>query len=208
MHGGHAYLAIGSLAHLSEVEVAAEWELASFARLGPAGMRWHGVVLPPGFEERFYRLNNLPAKLSPLYRGLDPLDPDEDVLEEAEEEAVPLVAQHYFLDEWVDLVYDSLSWTGQTVVRRPGGNGGKEAASRRGALLALKETFQDDWRVDAVAARLARTGTHGLEARPILLTPGPELPSPELSRSASTALGVAVAAWSDPSGRLTRLRPA
>ncbi|MBX3140076.1 MAG: hypothetical protein KF875_04955 [Trueperaceae bacterium] len=208
MHGGHAYLGTGSLAHLSETELAAEWELASLARLAEADIRWHGIVLPATFEARFYSLNNLPAKLSPLFRGLDPLDPDEDVLEEAEEEAVPLIAQHYLLDEWVDLVYDSLSWTGQTVVRRPGAAGGREASNRRGALLAVKALFQDDWRVDAVSSRLATTGAYGIEARPVLLTPGSERPAADLSRRASAALGAAVKAWSDANGRLTRLRPA
>lgn len=207
MHRGYAYLGAGSLAHLSEAELAAEWELTSFAKLAEAGIRWRGVALPAALEARFYSLNNLPAKLSPLFRGLDPLDPDEDVLEEAEEAAVPLIAQHYLLDEWVDLVYDSLSWPGQTVVRRPGAAGGREASGRRGALLAVKATFQDDWRVDAVAGRLATTGAHGIEARPVLLTPGPERPAADLSRRASAALGAAVTAWSDANGHLTRLRP-
>lgn len=208
MHGAHAYLGTGSLAHLSEAELAAEWELASIAKLAGAGIAWHGVALPATFEERFYSLNNLPAQLSPLFRGLDPLDPDEDVLEEAEEEAVPLIAQHYLLDEWVDLVYDSLAWTGPTVVRRPGAAGGREAASRRRALLAVKAAFQDDWRAGTVLTRLRETGTHGIEARPVLLSPGPELPAADLARRASVVLGEAVAAWSDANGRLTRLLPA
>lgn len=198
----------GSLTHLTAAEVAAEWELTAILKLRAAGVAWHGVAVPAAFEEAFYRLNNLPARLLELYRGLDPLDPDEDIVEEAEPRAMALIAQNYLLDESVDLFYDSIAWRGPTLLRRPGSDASREAPTKRAALLALKKTYEDDWRVDAVMARLATQGALGLEARPVLLTPSPVKPDPELGRRASTALGERVDAWSDAGGRLSRLRPA
>jgi len=205
MQNGPVVIPPGSLSHLPNAEVAADQELAALARLVAAGYAWHGIALPASFEERFYRLNNLPHQLLSLYQGLDPGDPDEDIVEEAEAAAVALVAQHYLLDESVDLIYDSLTWNGAAVVRRASAGEGKAVSGRRGVLLAVKQLYRDDWTVDAVMDRLAASAALGLEARPVLVTTAPERLDPLLSSRASSTLGVAVKAWVDDAGGLTRV---
>lgn len=208
MPRGHLTIPAGTLAQLEPQEVERSWELDAISRVLRSGIPWNGLALPGSYEESFYRLNSLPHQLLPLYTGLDPSDPDEDIVEEAEEAAVALVAEHYLLDESVDLLYDSLTWTGPTTVRRAGAEGGREVTGRRAVLLAVKRIYQDDWKVDAVMERLAATATLGFEARPVLITPAPERLDEEASRSASSALGQAVRAWVDPGGVLVRLAPA
>jgi len=207
MRSAHSAIPVGTLRHLAQVEVDSEWELATLAHLLESGFAWAGLALPASFEEGFYRLNNLPQRLRALYGGLDPSDPDEDIVEEAEPAAVSLLAQSYLLDENVDLLYDSLTWSGPSVVRRPGAERWREVAGRRGALLAVKHVYQDDWTLDAVMARLALHGELGLDARPVLVTPGPERPDDDLTTRASLAVGSALTAFVGPSGALTRLAP-
>ncbi len=205
MQSGPVVIPPGTLSHLAPAEVAADQELAALANLMAAGYAWHGIALPASFEERFYRLNNLPHQLLALYQGLDPADPDEDIVEEAEAAAVALVAQHYLLDESVDLIYDSLTWNGAAIVRRASDGDGKSVSGRRGVLLAVKRLYRDDWTVDAVMDRLATTATLGLEARPVLVTMAPERLDPQMSSTASSKLGMAVKAWVDDGGGLTRV---
>lgn len=207
MRSDHEVIPADSLSHLAPALVAAEWELAAIARLQAAGFRWRGLAVPATFEERFYRLNSLPHQLLALYKGLDPADPDEDILEEAEPDAVRLVGQHYLLEESVDLLYDSLAWSGPTTVRRPGSHG-EAVSGRRAVLLAIKRLYQRDWTADAVIERLARTATLGIDARPVLVTPAPERRDAETARRAGAALGEAVEAWVGPDGALVRLAPA
>lgn len=208
MRDAHSVIPVGTLRHLAKVEVESEWELATLARLLELGFAWEGLALPASFEEGFYRLNNLPHQLRALYVGLDLSDPDEDIVEEAEPAAVSLLAQSYLLDENVDLLYDSLGWSGRSMVRRPGAGRGREVVGRRGALLAVKHVYQDDWGMDAVMARLALHGRLGLDARPVLVTPGPERPDEDLTVRASRALGASLTAFVGPSGALTRIAPA
>ncbi|MFA5567316.1 MAG: hypothetical protein WC972_01595, partial [Trueperaceae bacterium] len=89
-----------------------------------------------------------------------------------------------------------------------GAGRGREVVGRRGALLAVKRVYQDDWGMDAVKARLALHGRLGLDARPVLVTPGPERPDEDLTVRASRALGAELTAFVGPSGALTRIAPA
>lgn len=199
----------GSFSHLSALEVATTTELAALAALTDAGWRWHGVAVAAAFEGSFYRLNNLPILLAALYRDLDPTDPDEDILEEVEAEALALVGEHYLLDEAIDAFYDAIAGLpAELVVRRAGDAAGRIAPDRRAALLALKHLYQDDWRVTAVLDRLALTGSLAIDARPVLLTPAHDRADPDLSRDASAVLGYPVSAWAGAVGELTRLLPA
>ncbi len=208
MQRGHATIPSGTLGHLTRAEVDAAWELTALSRLLELGERWRGLAVPAGFEERFYRLNSLPHQLLALYRGLDPTDPDEDIVEEAEPAATAMVAQHYLLDESVDLLYDSLDGDGPTTVRRAGREGGHAATGRRAVLLAVKRLYRDDWTAAAVMERLAATARLGLEARPVLITPAPERVDPALATRLGALLGQAVRAWVDGEGALVRLAPA
>ncbi len=196
----------GSFAHLSSGEVAAAAELTALTALTDAGWRWRGVAVPATFEDRFYRLNNLPLLLAGLYHDLDPADPDEDILEEAEAAALALVGEHYLLDEAVDAFYDAIAlMPAELVVRRAGDAEGRLVSHRRAALLALKHLYQDDWRATAVLDRLALTGSLAIDARSVLLGPAYDRPDPDLSREAASVLGYPVSAWLGAEGELTRL---
>lgn len=196
----------GSFAHLTAGEVAAEAELTALAALADAGWRWRGVAVAAAFEDGFYRLNNLPTLLAALYHDLNPADPDEDIVEEVEADALALVGQHYLLDEAVDAFYDAIALLpADLVVRRAGDADGRLVSHRRAALLALKHLYQDDWRAAAVLDRLALTASLAIDARPVLLGPAHDRPDPELSRNAGIVLGYPVSAWADAQGELTRL---
>lgn len=198
-----------SLSHLGETEVEASPELLAAKSLIAAGWPWRAVVLGAALEEQFYRLNNLPRQLAAAYQGLDPADPDEDILEEAEPDAMRLIAEHYLLDETVDAFYQALSALPAAVVlRRPDAQDGRSASHPRGALLELKRLFQDDWSVDALLGRLALTASLAIDARPVLVAPAAERHDPAASDRATELLGTKVSVWLDQDGGLTRVLPA
>lgn len=152
-------------------------ELGALHRLARAGVRVapSRVVLADA-EETFYRLNNLPAQLRGLFADLDLSDPDEDDVEESAPEAQRLLRAHFLLDEFVDLFYAALEGLPARLrVRRSddlggAGTGGRVVNRGRPALLALKETWADDWTFGALWARLRATGSVALPARPVLIT--------------------------------------
>lgn len=152
-------------------------ELGALHRLARAGVRVapSRVVLADA-EETFYRLNNLPAQLRGLFADLDLSDPDEDDLEERAPEAQRLLRAHFLLDEFVDLFYAALEGLPTRLrVRRSDDLGAAEAGGRvvnrgRPALLALKETWTDDWSFGALCARVHAGKSVALSARPVLIT--------------------------------------
>lgn len=196
---------------------AAPPELGALLRLAEAGFKVAPLrVVPDAAEETFYRLNNLPAQLSALFRGLDLTDPDEDDLEERAPEAQGLVRAHFLLDEFVDLFYAGLDGLpAQLRVRRLAApaeselSSGSSLAGRvvtrgRPALLALKETWADDWSFPALRARTASQGSVALAAQPVLLAPPTQddAGSAEAAR-ASALLGRRVRLCHDPALGLT-----
>lgn len=184
---------------LSELTVGAETRLlAGHADLVPAAF-----VLPPGFEEGFYRNNNLPAQLSALFAPMRPQRIDEDVLEPLCLRAAALLRGSALLDDQVQQVYRALQHTGLdrgTVhLRRPGERGAQPAQARppgSEVLQALKRLWAADWQFGAVLGRLDDTGSVALEARPALVLRG------EAGRHAAglaARLGVR-SAWSNDDG--------
>ena len=166
-------------------------EVAALAHLAAAGLPLGSVVVVPAqVEERFYRLNNLPERLTRLFAAVDPTNPDEDDVEEAAPEAERLVRQHYLLDEFIDDFYRATAALPDRLrVRRPLEAGGS-ALRGRPALMALKRTYQRDWGYDAVWERLSVHGAIALEARPVLLHDDAEgTPSAELVARVREALG-------------------
>ncbi|CAN5886285.1 hypothetical protein BH24DEI2_BH24DEI2_20690 [soil metagenome] len=153
-------------------------ELASLRTLQLGGVATAPVlVVPAAAEERFYRLNNLVPQLEALFKNVDPADPDEDDLEEFAPDALALFKTHFLLDEFIDVFYDALHVLPPDVrVRRPGRAGVKSARGRP-ALVALKDTWAADWSFEALEARLERTRSFTLEARPVLLGPATETPA-------------------------------
>ena len=164
-------------ANLAAPDLAGEPELEALARLAAAGFRLAPLrVVAAGTEETFYRLNNLPAQLAALFAGLDLTDPDEDDLEERVETAQALLKRHFLLDEFVDVFYSGLEGLPPTLlVRRPHTQAamttGRVVTKGRPALLALKETWTDDWGFDALWGRVRAEHSVALAARAVLLTP-------------------------------------
>lgn len=162
-------------------------EMAVLAALERAGLPLGMLALPDAVEDSFYRYNNLPPRLAALYRDVDPADPDEDLLEEAEAAAMALVEQSYLLDEVIDAIYQGLAGLpGSVVVRRPGDRAGSAVNNGRPVLLALKHQFRSDWTADAVFARLLAGFGIGVDARPMLVHERPAGTAP-----ASTGRGPA-----------------
>lgn len=197
----------------STADSAAQPELGALRTLATAGFRVAPIgVVPAAAEETFYRLNNLPAQLSALFAGLDLTDADEDDLEERAPAAVRLVRSHFLLDEFVDLFYAGLAGLPPRLrVRRPHAPGaaatGRVVTRGRPALLALKETWADEWSFGALVARTALQGSVALAARPVLLAPPAEdvMGGPEAAR-AEALLGARVRLVEDPALGLTGVR--
>ena len=188
-------------------------ELGALARLAAAGVRLAPLrVVPAAAEETFYRLNNLPAQLSALFAFLELRDPDEDDLEERAPTAQALLRQHFLLDEFVDLFYAGLSGLPPRIrVRRPNVPGtqepGRVVTKGRPALLALKDTWTDDWSFDALWARTTAEGTVALTARPVLLAPPTQTDAGDAEAGrASQFLGQRVRLLHDPTLGVTGVR--
>ena len=196
----------GTVTHLQAAELAAHPELEAMGSLERAGLTLGVVVLPGAVEDAYYRLNNLPQRLARLYRGLDPLDPDEDIVEEAEQAAMRLLGESYLLDDLIDAIYASLAVLPTGVeVRRPGARG-PSVTGQRAALLAIKGIFRDDWSTDAVLDRLATSGRLGVEARPIVVHSGTAATVADaVGRQVKAALGDDASIAVDELGRVTRV---
>ncbi len=198
------------------IEVASDSsspELEALAQLGAAGVRLAPLrVVPAAAEETFYRLNNLPTQLSALFSGLDLTDPDEDDLEERAPTAQRLLRQHFLLDEFVDLFYAGLAELPARLRVRRLNAPGTEAAGRvvtkgRPALLALKDTWMDDWSFDALWARTTRERTVALTAQPVLLAPPTQTDAGDAEAGrASQLLGQRVRLLHDPTLGVTGVR--
>lgn len=196
----------GTLAQSEPGEIAAEAEMVAMARLLDAGMPCGWLVIPAVFEERYYRLNNLPMRLRSLFTGLDPADPDEDIVEEAAEAATRLFQEHFLLDEAIDAFYAGLeTMAARLALRRPGAASNQVAHGGRPALLAWKRVYQDDWTVDAVMARLQRQASLAIDARPVLVHDAEERSDPRANARAAEALGTSVRLSLDARGAVTRI---
>ena len=145
-------------------------ELDRLAELHRAGLAVAPIMLvPASSQEFFYRYGNLVARLSEIFRGVDPADPDLDDLEERSPEAMSLITGNYLLDEVIDGFYETVSWLPEARrIRRPGSSG-LEARGNRASLLAVKRTWAADWSVTALAERLQETASFRLEAEPVLV---------------------------------------
>jgi hypothetical protein len=139
-------------------------------------------LVAPGFvwlthcEEQFYLSNNLPEQLRDVFKAFNPRRLDEDALEVACERAQKLVRESYVLEDFVAQSYTALKNVGiegSLHVRREFSSPLETGQDRRGALLALKRVWAQDWSFDAVLARLDASGQIGVDARPSLIFAGP-----------------------------------
>ncbi|WP_425147960.1 hypothetical protein [Deinococcus sp.] len=160
---------------LPERLVGAETRLlGAYASRVPAAF-----VIPPGYQEDFYRHNNLPAQLSALFASIRPQRIDEDALETLCVQAQGLLRGCALLDDSVQQLQRALHQSGLesgTVhLRRPGARVCELAQTRPpGAevLFALKRLWAADWGFGAVLSRLDDEGSVALEAAPVLVLRG------------------------------------
>lgn len=146
-------------------------------------------VVPPTFEEGFYRQNNLPEQLSALFAPVRPQRVDEDLLEPLCVRARALLLGSALLDDSVQALYRALHnaqlGRGAVHLRRPGQQRTQDAQARppgSEVLYALKRLWADDWRFEAVLDRLDYGESVALEARPVLIVQGaPGSPDPALA---------------------------
>src|SRR5690625_434543 len=182
-------------------------ELDRLAELHAAGLAVAPIMLvPASSEEAFYHYGNLVRRLNRLFRDVDPVDPDEDDLEELAPEAMTLVTGSYLLDEVIDEFYETVRFLPEERrVRRPG-SAGVPARGARGCLLALKRTWAEDWSFSALSERVPATAGFGLDARPVLVH---EADAPAADRvllgRVAEVLGTAASVWVTPDGSISRL---
>jgi hypothetical protein len=162
-------------------------ESVSLARtlVGPEAQnlgRLESSLIAPGFvwlthgEEQFYLSNNLPEQLRDVFKAFNPRRLDEDALEVACDRARKLVRESYLLEDFVVHSYTALKNVGiegSLHVRREFSNALETGQDRRGALLALKRVWAQDWAFEAVLERLDASGNIGVDARPCLIFAGP-----------------------------------
>jgi hypothetical protein len=176
-------------------------------------------LVAPGFvwlthgEEQFYLSNNLPEQLREVFKAFNPRRLDEDALEVACERAQKLVLESYLLEDFVAQSYTALKnvgiegslhvrrefsgqpVSGQPVSGQPVSGQIETGQDRRGALLALKRVWAQDWAFEAVLKRFDTSGNIGVDARPSLIFAGPGgVPDAERSKVISKALGQTIQA--------------
>ncbi len=128
-----------------------------------------GFVFTARAEEQFYLTNNLPEQLGSLFAGINPRRLDEDVLELQARKAVRLMLDSYMLEDFIAQSYLAMKNSklegGQMILRRPDSKMFEAANDKRGALIALKRVWSNDWAFDAVIKRLDAKGKVGIDAR-------------------------------------------
>ena len=138
-------------------------------------------LVAPGFvwlthgEEQFYLSNNLPEQLRKVFSAFNPRRLDEDALEVACEHAQKMVRESYLLEDFVAQSYTALKNVGiegSLHVRREFSSDLETGQDRRGALLALKRVWAQDWAFETVLERLDASGQIGVDARPCLIFAG------------------------------------
>ena len=154
-------------------------------------------------EAEFYRLANLPERITALFQGVFGVRIDEARLLVAAEEARRAVRESYLLPERAEAFLEALKGRGPFLLRYAGEAEGERASTPQEALFALKRLWARRFEVEAI-----------LERYPALLPPftpvlvqevaGEVAEDPFLSLDLSRALGreVVAYAWA---GKLVRV---
>lgn len=141
-----------------------------------------GFVLSAEYEELFYRSNNLPARLSTLFSGIQPRRLDEDVLEQLCTQAEKMMIESSLMDNSIAqlfLAFKNAGLLGQSVIIRreyqaeplvPYQQTALDTPNK--ALFALKKLWASDWSFDAVRERFDQFGRCALDARPTIFICG------------------------------------
>ena len=154
-------------------------------------------------EAEFYRLANLPERITALFQGVFGVRIDEERLLVAAEEARRAVRESYLLPERAEAFLEALKGRGPFLLRYAGEAEGERASTPQEALFALKRLWARRFEVEAI-----------LERYPALLPPftpvlvqevaGEVAEDPFLSLDLSRALGREVVAY-DWAGKLVRV---
>ena len=154
-------------------------------------------------EAEFYRLANLPERITALFQGVFGVRIDEERLLVAAEEARRAVRESYLLPERAEAFLEALKGRGPFLLRYAGEAEGERASTPQEALFALKRLWARRFEVEAI-----------LQRYPALLPPftpvlgqevaGEVAEDPFLSLDLSRALGreVVAYAWA---GKLVRV---
>ena len=116
-----------------------------------------------------------------VFGAFKPRRLDEDALEVACERAQKMVRESYLLEDFVAQSYTALKNAGiegslhvrREFSRHEFSSTLETGQDRRGALLALKRVWAQDWAFEAVLERLDASGQIGVDARPSLIFAGP-----------------------------------
>ncbi|AFH37975.1 hypothetical protein [Thermus thermophilus] len=154
-------------------------------------------------EAEFYRLANLPERITALFQGVFGVRIDEERLLVAAEEARRAVRESYLLPERAEAFLEALKGRGPFLLRYAGEAEGERASTPQEALFALKRLWARRFEVEAI-----------LERYPTLLPPfspvlvqevaGEVAEDPFLSLDLSRALGQEVVAYAW-AGKLVRV---
>lgn len=145
-------------------EVAAWWAVREIVASSPR------LWIPAEAEHGLYRDNALSPTLRAAFDDLLVDDPDDDDVEERVDEVAPWVRSFAWDDGSIDDLYDGLSSIeGPWVVRRLGSTTGRTATTPRGVLLALRDTWNDAWRLDAVLDRIRVHRSVDVIAAPVVV---------------------------------------
>ncbi|MDF1523909.1 MAG: hypothetical protein P1P87_13975, partial [Trueperaceae bacterium] len=120
-----------------DAQPASEFELAWLRRAEAQGVPVAPMaVVAAAVEGDFYRLAGLEARVAARFADVDPVDPDEDDLEDLAPEVARWVLDAALLVEVVEGFYEALSGLpSRVVVRRPGSEG-RVSIRGRPALVA------------------------------------------------------------------------
>lgn len=113
-------------------------------------------------EAEFYRLANLPERITALFQGVFGVRIDEERLLVAAEEARRAVRESYLLPERAEAFLEALKGRGPFLLRYAGEAEGERASTPQEALFALKRLWARRFEVEAI-----------LERYPALLPPSP-----------------------------------
>lgn len=127
------------------------------------------VWVPSEAEEAFYRLNNLPQRLTHHFTDVLERDPDEDDVEDLIEGAQTLIRQHSLMDVWVDALYEATESLPHRVRVRRLGHAGVVVSTGRPVLLAVRDLWLKAWSFEAVLQRLRASGSVALAAEPVVI---------------------------------------
>ncbi len=183
---------------LNNPELNALWKTQHHYAVSPT------LIVHASLEEHYYKLNNLPAQLSRLFKHVNLQNPDEDDIEELEPVALALFKKHFLLDEDIDKFYEALQTLGNKVCLRSPSKKGKSFSKGRPTLIALKEHWASNWTFNAIMDRLENNQSIAVEASPVLIQ-AVSTGEPIVNQGVNTFLAKEVKLYLDVNNHITQI---